>query len=64
MSYFSDLDLRLRQAGIFPERVKCPPCDDCGGETQIIGYERGRITFACRVATCVTRALQASGVSR
>lgn len=55
MSYFSDLDLRLRAAGIVPERVRLVPCDTCGQPQQIIGYEQGRIVGACRTVVCVER---------
>lgn len=55
MSYFADLDLRLRADRIDPQRVPCPTCSDCGQGTRIIGYEHRRLVFACSTPRCIAR---------
>lgn len=61
MGYFSDLDLRMREAGVSPEHVRLPSCGDCGQPQQIIGFEQKRISFACRTPVCVERKRAAVG---
>jgi hypothetical protein len=53
MSYFSDLDLRLRALGIDPDRAQKPLCGDCGQPQMILGLEQGRLVWACRAPACV-----------
>lgn len=53
MSYFADLDLRLRTDGLDPATIVKPACRDCGGPTSVMAYEHGRVTFSCRSAVCL-----------
>lgn len=66
MSYFSDLDLRLREAGLHPERLRAPIHPDCGQPQMIIAYEGGKVVWTCRTVACVEAkraALAASAVA-
>lgn len=49
----TDLDARLRAAGLEPTQLDRPICGNCGEPKQIVAYGRGQILFSCPEPACL-----------